>query len=119
MPLSCNKCSTFILHKAETIELSAYSGQSIQIKFLFYDNVYIQIYGIDRVTLVGTSGEFLFSGLPDIVRRAQPVYDKESWKTKYLTPMNRDYNKAGITSLWNSSAIRFDNDFSEWIKKIK
>ncbi len=28
------------------------------------DNVYIQIYGMDRVTLADTSGEFLFSGLP-------------------------------------------------------
>ncbi len=71
---------------------------------------------IDTMTgYVYSGGETL--GLPDIVRRALPSYDKESWKTEYLATMNRDYNKAGITCLWNSGAIRFNNDFSEWAEE--
>jgi len=55
-----------------------------------------------------------FPGMPESVRLALPAYTSESWKKNYLRRMNTDYNRAGITTVWNAGAIHFENDFSKW-----
>ncbi|VGO19077.1 amidohydrolase family protein [Pontiella sulfatireligans] len=57
-----------------------------------------------------------FAGVPNVLRLALPSYDEEQWKTQYLAQMNMDYNKGGITTVWNAGAIHYDNQFTEWSK---
>ncbi len=71
---------------------------------------------------VNTSTGYISSGgsdegLPELVRLALPEYTKESWKTEYLAKMNEDYNRAGITTVMNMGALRFNNDFSDWAEE--
>jgi len=55
-----------------------------------------------------------YAGLPAVIREALPAYTAEGWKKEYLAKMNEDYNRGGITTIWNAGAIHYDNKFSEW-----
>lgn len=71
--------------------------------------------GVDLVTgFISSAIDGKYAGVPEIVRLSLPEYDEESWKTEYLAKMNEDYNKAGITAVWNAGAIHYDNEFSKW-----
>ena len=60
-----------------------------------------------------------FPGMPESVRLALPAYTSESWKKDYLRRMNTDYNRAGITTVWNAGAIHFENEFSKWAEEYE
>lgn len=66
--VKCN-INTFIpgAVNLDTIQLqpsAGFYGMVDRENITISENVYIQIYGIDRVQLVDTSGEFIFSGMP-------------------------------------------------------
>ncbi|MBW1767114.1 MAG: amidohydrolase family protein [Deltaproteobacteria bacterium] len=58
-----------------------------------------------------------FVGLPEAIREAQPEYDAAKWKKEYLARANRDYNRAGITALWDADAIHYENKFVDWLQE--
>jgi len=59
-------------------------------------------------------------GLPSVIKEALPPYDAESWKEKYLKKVNEDYNRAGITTVWEAGGVHFaptinwENKFTKW-----
>ncbi len=68
--------------------------------------------GTGRIAPYASQGKF--PGMPDSIREALPPYDAKTWKEEYLAAMNEDYNRAGITTVWNAGAIHFENEFTKW-----
>ncbi|MBW1863496.1 MAG: amidohydrolase family protein [Deltaproteobacteria bacterium] len=64
---------------------------------------------------IGSVGRF--AGFPEVVRKALPRITEESYKNEYLKKNNEDYNRAGITALWEAGAIHYPNRFTEWVQE--
>ncbi|MBW1862155.1 MAG: amidohydrolase family protein [Deltaproteobacteria bacterium] len=73
--------------------------------------------GIDDQSGYVSAGDRAFFGLPAVVRETLPPYTAESWKEKYLKKTNEDYNRAGITTVWEAGAIHYPNKFTEWAQE--
>ncbi|MBW1861186.1 MAG: amidohydrolase family protein, partial [Deltaproteobacteria bacterium] len=63
---------------------------------------------------IDPTASHIHAGMPESVRMALPEYTAESWKKDYLRKMNTDYNRAGITTVWNAGALHYENKFPVW-----
>ncbi|MDP6430366.1 MAG: amidohydrolase family protein [Rhodospirillales bacterium] len=57
------------------------------------------------------------TGIPEVIRTALPAYNEESWKADYLAKGNEDYNRAGVTTLWDAGGILYPNEFQQWARE--
>ncbi len=77
----------------------------------------LKVLDIDSPSGQVSSGERAFVGFPPVIREKLPTYNAETWKEKYLKKNNKDYNRAGITTLWEAGAIHYPNKFTEWARE--
>lgn len=73
-------------------------------------------------------GKMAFVGLPMVIKEALPPHTPESWKEKYLKKMNKDYNRAGFTTVWEAGAvfeavtdfkvINWENKYTKWAREF-
>jgi hypothetical protein len=82
------------------------------------NSMVIETLGIDSPSGQISSGEGPFVGFPPVIREALPLFTAESWKEQYLKKTNEDYNRAGITTVWEAGAIHYPNKFTEWAQEF-